>query len=1168
MAREDVTSTYLTDANLTDEKNNWSLNSTGGNHAWNADKQYHESWHNTFTISQTVTLPNGYYEVSIQAASEGTPSINANLTATSGETSVVSPIKGTIASWNFEKIAELFNGDNEAQRIYATVRVQNGSLTIQFQQTKDDQWIVYGNVKLVSLTEAEYQNAIAIQAFKETNTNGWRNWTNGGNNYGFGRERFNETAYTAGKVLYQTITDLPSGKYDVVMHAKANKAHHDVPTGDNIAQIYANYKTYGIRVDDMTSYEATTTYKYTLEDVMVTDGNLELGIQNIATGGNWYVVSLYNITYKGEDLSDYETPLTAAKTAANAVDQDDAMNATVLSNLQSAISTYGSKEFSSFTTVSEIRTAINALNDAATAANNSIDNYAEALAVINAASSLSSASQTIYANNETISAIQSAYTGRTLEALTDEQKTASSAALAAVKAWDELKAYADALVAVENTNAEANATLTSAISAQNTAATGATTTAAVTAATTTLKTAMITYAGAANPTSGNRFDLTFMMTNPSLDAFAAWTRNIPGWASEETDGNYQAMVNDSKTVGDKDHFYEYWSNPAKASGKFALYNAVTLPAGTYSMSCYAFAENQYAAETVNGVFFYANDTQGSAVTSTRLSEQSISFINESEQEVKIGLKTQTGNTRNWMGIGYVKLYKEYTDNTTYDITTTISNADVAVTVDGVAATSAKALKTVTLTVSNITEGYVISGVTATYNDGEVKNLDVANPSTNVYTYQQPAYDVTVTINVVVDKSALNTAIADATAARKSANEGAGVFQIPAASGTALATAITTAQGVYDNASATVSQVADAVTAINAAKTTYEGATLNAPDAEKRYNVSIVEAGKAWDGNAVTFIAGGRGDMGNYGVKYLASANANLNQALKFTAVAGEANTYKVSAIRVENGSEQYLTTGSTYDGGNNDQICTTDDASKAMWIKIEPTSTDNQFQLRNMSANKIIANNNNDDMYTAYSANFTIAEASQASVAINIDSDVKYATRIFPFTPLLPSGVKAYSCGASVGDVLTLVEVAKPAANVPYILEATSGYTGDALTGWGTAAAETYTVGWLTGVYTNTTAQDDWYVLQKNNGKVAFYLVDTEVAIPTVGANRCYLTVTAGARPAFFFDNDETTGINALNALTTGKATIYDVNGRQVPSLQKGMNIVKANGKSYKVVVK
>lgn len=173
-----------------------------------------------------------------------------------------------------------------------------------------------------------------------------------------------------------------------------------------------------------------------------------------------------------------------------------------------------------------------------------------------------------------------------------------------------------------------------------------------------------------------------MMTNPSLDAFAAWTKNIPGWDSEETDGNYQAMVNDSKTVGDKDHFYEYWSDHAKASGKFALYNAVTLPAGTYSMSCYAFAENQHAAETVNGVFFYANDTQGSAVTSTVLSEQSISFINESEQEVKIGLKTQTGNTRNWMGIGYVKLYKEYTDNNTYTITTNINGGDVSVTVDG------------------------------------------------------------------------------------------------------------------------------------------------------------------------------------------------------------------------------------------------------------------------------------------------------------------------------------------------------------------------------------------------------------------------------------------------------------------------------------------------------
>jgi hypothetical protein len=45
------------------------------------------------------------------------------------------------------------------------------------------------------------------------------------------------------------------------------------------------------------------------------------------------------------------------------------------------------------------------------------------------------------------------------------------------------------------------------------------------------------------------------------------------------------------------------------------------------------------------------------VYNARLSLQSIEFVNGSTQEVKIGLKTVTGNANFWMGIGYVELYK-------------------------------------------------------------------------------------------------------------------------------------------------------------------------------------------------------------------------------------------------------------------------------------------------------------------------------------------------------------------------------------------------------------------------------------------------------------------------------------------------------------------------------
>ena len=188
-ARTDVTSTYLTDASLSNESTNWALTSSGGNHNWNGTYKYHESWHNVFTLSQTITVPNGYYQVSIQAVNS-VVSGNAKLTATSGENTASAYIRHSSAG-SFDEISEWLSGNSPACRIYATVKVENGSLTVGFSQTSNAEWIVYGNFILYSLTEAEYNNAIILQTAIESNNNYWSNdWTNGGNQYRFARERF------------------------------------------------------------------------------------------------------------------------------------------------------------------------------------------------------------------------------------------------------------------------------------------------------------------------------------------------------------------------------------------------------------------------------------------------------------------------------------------------------------------------------------------------------------------------------------------------------------------------------------------------------------------------------------------------------------------------------------------------------------------------------------------------------------------------------------------------------------------------------------------------------------------------------------------------------------------------------------------------------------------
>lgn len=54
---------------------------------------------------------------------------------------------------------------------------------------------------------------------------------------------------------------------------------------------------------------------------------------------------------------------------------------------------------------------------------------------------------------------------------------------------------------------------------------------------------------------------------------------------------------------------------------------------------------------------------------------------------------------------------------------------------------------------------------------------------------------------------------------------------------------------------------------------------------------------------------------------------------------------------------------------------------------------------------------------------------------------------------------------------------------------------------------------------------------------------------------------------AAFESTSSTTGINAVNAATSGASRVYDLSGRQLPAMQKGLNIVKtAGGKTVKVV--
>lgn len=219
-------------------------------------------------------------------------------------------------------------------------------------------------------------------------------------------------------------------------------------------------------------------------------------------------------------------------------------------------------------------------------------------------------------------------------------------------------------------------------------------------------------------------------------------------------------------------------------------------------------------------------------------------------------------------------------------------------------------------------------------------------------------------------------------------------------------------------------------------------------------------------------------------------------------------------------------------------------------------------------------------LYNNYTiVNNYVNQANTYGGILDVEYDLKgqYGTIILPVNYASPQNVKFYTCAtANANGVLNLVETNTGSKkNQPYIVE----YTGDdvptpqtpkryQIIGYKKGAETTnQTVGLLTGVLEEGTVYvpSGSYILSKYKDRFAFYKVDGE-NVKKAQQYRCYLTNPAPTAVSAFYLNGEgeTTGINALLNGNNGETEIYDLSGKRLNHLQKGINIV--NGQ--KVLVK
>ena len=143
-------------------------------------------------------------------------------------------------------------------------------------------------------------------------------------------ENWNGSSYT-GK-MYQNVTGLPTGVYELSLSAFVNKY------GSGETQyIYAGKAKTGLTTDTPT--------RYTVTNVEVTDGTLEIGFEQTAATANWCGIDYATLVKIGDpDLSAfvaaYEKALTDAKTTR---DKADKMAASLRTELDNVIKTYDGK---------------------------------------------------------------------------------------------------------------------------------------------------------------------------------------------------------------------------------------------------------------------------------------------------------------------------------------------------------------------------------------------------------------------------------------------------------------------------------------------------------------------------------------------------------------------------------------------------------------------------------------------------------------------------------------------------------------------------------------------------------------------------------------------------------------------------------------------------------
>lgn len=268
-------------------------------------------------------------------------------------------------------------------------------------------------------------------------------------------ERYDGNCTNTGDVMKSTVTGLTTGTYKIELYGAAaftfgrgfgstaftgdlsvatNSAwnENDQITESTGVTLYAKTSegTYGgeIPISYATNFNTTGIATVVIPGVVVgANGEIEIGMTKTSTSTNWHVIQLKGVTALVEAVPVYNQALSDAQAALT-----QKMSSYAQNNLSSAISTYGG--LGETGTAAQYTAAIEALNNAVSAAQVSINAYAIFNSVIDvfadAKQALDADGLAAYDDGGVLAGLQESYNAGTLQEITSDQKATIANALA------------------------------------------------------------------------------------------------------------------------------------------------------------------------------------------------------------------------------------------------------------------------------------------------------------------------------------------------------------------------------------------------------------------------------------------------------------------------------------------------------------------------------------------------------------------------------------------------------------------------------------------------------------------------------------------------------------------------------------------------------------------